>query len=91
MALDTLDFNKKILHASWHPSENTIAVRVVQSNICCGCLPGTWLADCGNEQPVLIQRGMIPLSRVDIRFLSSSLLSTYAAIALSAAQTEQTN
>lgn len=28
MALDTLDFNKKILHASWHPRENTIAVSV---------------------------------------------------------------
>lgn len=28
MALDTLDFNKKILHASWHPRENTIAVRL---------------------------------------------------------------
>ena len=27
MALDTLDFNKTILHASWHPRENTIAVR----------------------------------------------------------------
>ena len=27
MALETLDFNKKILHASWHPRENTIAVR----------------------------------------------------------------
>lgn len=26
MQLDTLDFNKKILHASWHPKENTIAV-----------------------------------------------------------------
>jgi serine/threonine-protein phosphatase 2A regulatory subunit B len=26
MALDTLDFNKKILHASWHPKESTIAV-----------------------------------------------------------------
>lgn len=26
MQLDTLDFNKKILHASWHPRENTIAV-----------------------------------------------------------------
>ncbi|KAJ3530876.1 hypothetical protein NM688_g7651 [Phlebia brevispora] len=26
MALDTLDFNKKILHASWHPRENTIAI-----------------------------------------------------------------
>ena len=28
MQLETLDFNKKILHASWHPRENTIAVRV---------------------------------------------------------------
>jgi serine/threonine-protein phosphatase 2A regulatory subunit B len=27
MQMDTLDFNKKILHASWHPRENTIAVR----------------------------------------------------------------
>lgn len=27
MALDTVDFNKKILHGSWHPRENTIAVR----------------------------------------------------------------
>ena len=26
MQSDTLDFNKKILHASWHPRENTIAV-----------------------------------------------------------------
>ena len=24
---DTIDFNKKILHGSWHPRENTIAVR----------------------------------------------------------------
>ncbi len=24
--LDTVDFNKKILHMSWHPKENTIAV-----------------------------------------------------------------
>ena len=29
MALETLDFNKKILHASWHPRENTIAVGVI--------------------------------------------------------------
>lgn len=27
MNLETLDFNKKILHGSWHPRENTIAVR----------------------------------------------------------------
>ncbi|KAJ3815259.1 WD40-repeat-containing domain protein [Lentinula lateritia] len=26
MALDALDFNKKILHASWHPKEATIAI-----------------------------------------------------------------
>jgi len=26
MQLDALDFTKKILHASWHPRENTIAV-----------------------------------------------------------------
>ena len=33
MALDTLDFNKKILHASWHPRENTIAVRIAWMSI----------------------------------------------------------
>lgn len=27
MNIDTIDFNKKILHGSWHPRENTIAVR----------------------------------------------------------------
>ena len=26
MNTDALDFNKKILHGSWHPRENTIAV-----------------------------------------------------------------
>lgn len=26
MNVDTIDFNKKILHGSWHPRENTIAV-----------------------------------------------------------------
>lgn len=30
MAVDTLDFNKKILHASWHPRENTIAVCILR-------------------------------------------------------------
>lgn len=24
--MDELDFNRKILHASWHPRENTVAV-----------------------------------------------------------------
>jgi hypothetical protein len=27
--LDTIDFNKKILHGSWHPRENTIAVSLL--------------------------------------------------------------
>ncbi len=26
MNMETMDFNKKILHGSWHPRENTIAV-----------------------------------------------------------------
>ena len=29
MNIDTIDFNKKILHASWHPHENTIAVNLL--------------------------------------------------------------
>lgn len=31
MNLDSIDFNKKILHGSWHPRENTIAVRQLAS------------------------------------------------------------
>lgn len=63
MALDTLDFNKKILHASWHPRENTIAV-------CCGSLllrnvrTDVFAVDCGNEQSVLVQRRMIDRSHL---------------------------
>lgn len=30
--LDTIDFNKKILHGSWHPRENTIAVSPSATN-----------------------------------------------------------
>ena len=33
MNLDTLDFNKKILHGSWHPRENTIAVSNSNMNL----------------------------------------------------------
>lgn len=34
MTSDTLDFNKKILHASWHPRENTIAVSQARKTRC---------------------------------------------------------
>lgn len=33
MQTETLDFNKKILHASWHPKENTIAVCVPNNSL----------------------------------------------------------
>jgi hypothetical protein len=29
LPMDTVDFSKKILHGSWHPRENTVAVRNV--------------------------------------------------------------
>lgn len=29
MNTEAIDFNKKILHGSWHPRENTIAVRTL--------------------------------------------------------------
>lgn len=29
--MDAVDFSKKILHGSWHPRENTVAVRIVLS------------------------------------------------------------
>jgi hypothetical protein len=35
MQLEPLDFNKKILHASWHPRENTIAVCVLFWSVRC--------------------------------------------------------
>ena len=60
MQMETLDFNKKILHASWHPRENTIAVRFIPS-FGCGCSVDIHIysLDRCNEQPVLIQRGVI--------------------------------
>jgi hypothetical protein len=69
MQMETLDFNKKILHASWHPRENTIAVRSVSSS-CCGWTMDIHLCrlDRCNEQPVLIQRRVVfvtaPASRL---------------------------
>lgn len=33
MQMETLDFNKKILHASWHPRENTIAVGIILRHV----------------------------------------------------------
>ena len=38
MQLETLDFNKKILHASWHPREYTIAVRAHLHCVICALL-----------------------------------------------------
>ena len=53
MAQDTLDFNKKILHSSWHPREDTIAVSSVRAS---GLVPTlTMRADRGDEQFVLVQ------------------------------------
>jgi hypothetical protein len=34
MQMETLAFNEKILRATWHPRENTIAVRFVSSLRC---------------------------------------------------------
>jgi len=57
MQMETLDFNKKILHASWHPRESTIAVRFISSFWYDWTL-GVHLypSDRCNEQPVFIQR-----------------------------------
>jgi len=59
MQMETLDFNKKILHASWHPRENTIAVRFLSSFQCDRIVDihRARLDRC-NEQLVLIQRRM---------------------------------
>ena len=59
MQMETLDFNKKILHASWHPRENTIAVRFLSSFRCDRIVDihRARLDRC-NEQLVLIQRCM---------------------------------
>ena len=60
MQMETLDFNKKILHASWHPRENTIAVRFIPSFRCGGSADIHLCSlDRCNEQPVLIQRGVM--------------------------------
>lgn len=55
MQLETLDFNKKILHASWHPRENTIAVCGFCSTVV--SMIHTYLLSCldrCHEQSVLV-------------------------------------
>ena len=60
MQMETLDFNKKILHASWHPRENTIAVRSV-SSFRRGLTMDIHLdrLDRCNEQPIPVQRRIV--------------------------------
>lgn len=53
MAQDTLDFNKKILHSSWHPREDTIAVSGVRAVSIIMTL--TISTDRSDEQPVPVQ------------------------------------
>lgn len=60
MQTDTLDFNKKILHASWHPRENTIAVSIVPC-LGFGLCTDPLISDCCDKQLVLIQRSIISL------------------------------
>lgn len=45
MAQDTLDFNKKILHSSWHPREDTIAVSSIRGR------PPRYVADDEHRLP----------------------------------------
>jgi len=55
MQLDTLDFNKKILHASWHPRENTIAVCVFRSELLARRNAHSQAPDRRHEQPLPVQ------------------------------------
>jgi hypothetical protein len=52
MQLETLDFNKKILHASWHPKENTIAVSFCLFATLCRCPDSE--SDCRYQQSIFV-------------------------------------
>lgn len=54
MQLETLDFNKKILHASWHPRENTIAVTFPFSIITYTLSDQVLFLDRGDEQSLFV-------------------------------------
>ena len=86
MQMETLDFNKKILHASWHPRENTIAVRSVPSSWC-GWTMDTHLRhlDRCNEQPVPIQLRIVFVMapRVDCSAVSSSFVAHLSLVVVS--------
>lgn len=58
MKFETLDFNKKILHSSWHPRENTIAVRAYIPSFAKNDTH-TCLVDCRYQQPIPLQCCMI--------------------------------
>jgi hypothetical protein len=56
MMTETLDFNKKILHASWHPRENTIAVSLPSRSFGLPCARKlTMIADRSDQQPLHLQ------------------------------------
>jgi hypothetical protein len=38
--VDSMDFNKKILHLSWHPYEDTVAIAATNNVLPSICLPG---------------------------------------------------
>ena len=75
MQMETLDFNKKILHASWHPRENTIAVRSV-SSFRRGLTMDIHLdrLDRCNEQSVPVQRRivLVAICTIGLSVVSSS-------------------
>jgi serine/threonine-protein phosphatase 2A regulatory subunit B len=49
MQLEPLDFNKKILHASWHPRESTIAVSILIRGVRCHHADTSSCIDCCYE------------------------------------------
>lgn len=70
MNVDTIDFNKKILHGSWHPRENTIAVSPPTCPMRLTILIDLFVKDRRDKQPVFVQRGV---DTVDQVFISHEL------------------
>jgi len=77
MQLEPLDFNKKILHASWHPRESTIAVSIFIWSVRCRHTDISSFVDCCYEQPVFVQCRVIVSPPISPRPPSTHASYTY--------------
>ncbi|TVY23878.1 Protein phosphatase PP2A regulatory subunit B [Lachnellula hyalina] len=86
---DQIDFNKKILHMSWHPFEDSIAIAATNNH---SSIPHPWVLICVHDQALLVIRnepsiigvkGTIPYKYEGVVYGNLGNSSHYGAMVLS--------